>query len=146
MWHKNQARQPHFQFSYFFCFLNISLAAKLSEWQLFWVQNENGHSGLDFCATTYFFSKINVTFPDVWMILIELFDISISFWFQNFPRTNFSRYGGLYALSNSSDIFLHFSPRYMHKPAVVLVMSKFQTTSLEYCWPETSQYIRCEWL
>ena len=81
---------------HFFCFLNIFLAAKLREWRLFWVKNENGHGGLDFCATTSFFSKINVTFLDVWMILIELFDISVSFRFQNFPRTNFSRYGGLY--------------------------------------------------
>ena len=83
---------------HFFCFLNIFLAAKLSKWWLFWVQNENGRGGLDFCATTFFFSKINVTFLDVWMILIELFDISVSFRFQNFPRTNFSRYGGLYGL------------------------------------------------
>ena len=55
---------------------------------------------LDFCATTFFFSKINATFLDVWMILIELFDISVKFWFQNFPRTNFSRYGGLYVLGH----------------------------------------------
>ena len=32
------------------------------------------------------------------MILIGLFDTSISFRFQNFPQTNFSRFGGLYAL------------------------------------------------
>ena len=81
---------------HFFCFLNILLATKLSEWRLFWVQNENGRGGLDFCATTSFFSKINVTFLDVWMIFIEVFDISVSFRFQNFPQTNFSRYGGLY--------------------------------------------------
>ena len=83
---------------HFFYFLNIFLDAKLSEWRLFWAQNENGRGRLDFCATTSFFSKINVTFLDVWMILIELFDISVSFQFQNFPRTNFSRYGGLYDL------------------------------------------------
>ena len=87
----------YFLILHFFCFINILLAAKLSEWRLFWVQNENGRGGLDFCATTSFFSKINVTFLDVWMILVELFDISVSFRFQNFPRTNFSRYGGLYA-------------------------------------------------
>ena len=55
---------------YFFCFLNIFLAAKLSEWRLFWVQNENGRGRLDFWATTFFFGKINVTFLDVRMILI----------------------------------------------------------------------------
>ena len=91
---------------YFFCFSNIFLAAKLSKWRLFWLQNENGCGRLDFCATTFFFSKINVTFLDVWMILIELFDISVSFRFQNFPRTNFSRYGGLYGLSPQK---MHFN-------------------------------------
>ena len=52
-----------------------------------------------FMCHNLFFSKISVTFLDVWMILIELFDILVSFRFQNFPRTNFSRYGGLYGLS-----------------------------------------------
>ena len=48
---------------------------------------------------TLFFSKINVTFLAVWMKLIELYDTSVSFRFQNFPLTNFSRYGGLYGLA-----------------------------------------------
>ena len=85
---------------YFFCFLNIFLAVKLMEWRLSRFQNENGRGRLDFCATTFFFSKINVIFLDVWMILIGLFCISIIFQFQNFPQTNFSRYGGLYRLTD----------------------------------------------
>ena len=35
------------------------------------------------------------------MILVGLFDISISFQFQNFPWTNFSKFGGLFGLSHS---------------------------------------------
>ena len=42
--------------------LLIFLAWKLSECQLFWVQNANGWYKLDLCATTLFFSKINATF------------------------------------------------------------------------------------
>ena len=34
------------------------------------------------------------------MILVELFDTSINFQFQNFLKAEFSRYGGLYALAN----------------------------------------------
>ena len=86
----------YFQFLYFCVFLNIFPATKLSQWWLFWVQNENGRDRLDFGATTFFFSKIKITFLDIWMILMKLFDISISFRFQNFPK-NLSRYGGLYA-------------------------------------------------
>ena len=89
---------PNFFFLilHFFCFLNIFLAAKLTECWLFWVQNENGHGKLDFCATTLFFSTINTTFLDVWMIFIGLFDSSIGFRFQNFFGADFSRYWELY--------------------------------------------------
>ena len=92
----------------FFWFLNIFLPPKLSKLWLFWVQNENGRGGLDFWATTFFFSKINVTFLDVWMIFIGLFDTSISFQFQNFQKAEFSRYAGLYALSNCTNIQKNF--------------------------------------
>ena len=35
------------------------------------------------------------------LLLIGIFDTSISFQFQNFPQTNFSRFGGLYGLLNT---------------------------------------------
>jgi len=111
--HKNQACHAHFHFelkiagiqsalkleiSVKIVFGGIFLAEKLTQNRLFWVQNENKHGKLDFGVKTTLFSKINTTFLDVWMILLGLFDISISFRFQSFPRTYFSRYGGLYGI------------------------------------------------
>ena len=52
------------------------------------------------------------------MILIELFDISVSFQFQNFPRTNFSRYEGLYDLHNRCTVQDSFC-KYEYHPVMM---------------------------